>query len=941
MYAAEVQFAVPFACALLVICLTERAMNAALCLAFKVSQWKHMSAQQVLVRQVELWAGVFTLFTSTFTSVVLSLLRFWVYLFAIFIFFAAIHVTYEEYPAAWVDAVAFYNANLGPWVDEVILVPLQFLDAVLRGLLPLYDAVFWWLKSMFAQGILPILIREAKTLFQMATVILDLSRTLGASLLTFTQSFDCSGAACLIPEPFVVDFFTPLGHLREFVALSIQLIRNFCGWAAPPIDILLYPFLDLNLATGIHSFFNSILQFTVVLPFQSSVRCSLAQNNTFQLMLCTPDFVPSFSYLVQSFSYFGLLIDNWVNIALVVTQAVLSGTTVTCDSASNALSPGLFVDAAHFGTNASVVVGLTSWMYAVTDGYSALYVSSDESLGLREQLWPYAADPSLGFAAVAYASVSDLDASSLSGGRTVGSLQTTAMLGCNCTDIPGSIEILCFILPYTGVPANAPVSNYLLQVLFPDEITAPLLGTCASIDLSVHSNRFSATRYESQQTTANSIDCVSRGTCREVDATVYLTPRSSNPFGANSVCFPFCMAVRLSGSANNNLQLWPASRWRRGYTVLQQDCATASSRVGNVGTAAGLFGPVSTVSNPPSTLTSGVATGIFISTVGPICTPAARITSQIDASKPTAARSAARLSGQPLFTTGDIVFTERKLGDGVSSVVIERLTTDDKNMLTLDTLSQDFPALAPLSVQADEFTLNDPSHLLIPPEVSYAPTLAVSSRNYVFYASPPALQCLNAYLDYCLAKAQNSNANPKAGFILLSSYAPIRIYRVSAYRKCASYSCGSNLVAFAQFDGFHTNYLTSACDQKFNLSISSLEYLNEDNIAVVMRYTMTGEYDANTDIMAGPNSGYATYWLNPATMQVIHTCVCLFSFPFHLKSATHDLVCKFVPCDNSTPVGILTRNRVEIRDGIEMRPGQGFHDGLDPFKMTILGYPGA
>lgn len=865
---AELQFAVPFACTLLILCVTERSLHAALCLAFKVSQWKQLSAQQVLIRQIELWAGVFTIFTSAFTRTILYLLRMWVYFLLIFLFFSVIHVTYEEYPATWVDFIGFYNANLGPWVDEVFLVPLQFLDATLRGLLPIYDGVIWWTKSMVAQGFIPILIREAKTLFQMATTILEFSRTLGASLLDFVQSFHCAGAACLLPEHSIVDFLTPFGHLREFVALGIQLIRNFCGWIAPPVDILLYPFLDINLATGVHSLLNAFLQLLIVVPFQTSVRCTLAYNDTFQLMLCTPDFVPSFDYLIQGVSYLGLMADNWVNVALVITQAALTGTTVTCDSVSDSLSPALFVSAGHFGTNATGVVGLTSWMYAVTDGYSALYLSSDESLGLREQLWPFPMDPSLGFAAVSYAAVSDLDASSLSGGRTVGSLQTTAILGCNCSDIPGSLEILCSILPYTGIPANTDPSNYLLQVLFPDETTAPLIGSCRDLDISVHSNRFSATRYEAQAT--GSVDCISRGTCREVDATVYVVPKSTNIYGTDTVCFPFCMAVRLSGSVNNNLQLWPAARWRRGYTVLQQDCSIGSARVGNVGTTAGLFGPVSTVSNPPSTLTAGVAAGVFANGPSAVCTPARRITSQVDKSIPS--RASTRLSGQPLFTTGDVVFTERALGAGVSSVVIERLTTDDRNMLTLDTLSQDFPALPPLSVQSDEYTTNDPGHLLVPPSSSYKPTIAVSSRNYVFYASPPAIQCLRAYLDYCLAKAQDSNQNPKAGFLLLSSYAPIRIYRVSAYRKCAGYSCGSNLVSYAQFDGFHTAYISSACDQQFNLSIVNLEYLNEDNIAVVMRYTMTGEYDVDLDTINGSHSGYQTYWLNPTTMQVKHVC---------------------------------------------------------------------
>lgn len=57
---------------------------------------------------------------------------------------------------------------------------------------------------------------------------------------------------------------------------------------------------------------------------------------------------------------------------------------------------------------------------------------------------------------------------------------------------------------------------------------------------------------------------------------------------------------------------------------------------------------------------------------------------------------------------------------------------------------------------------------------------ALPGRNYVFYAAPPALQCMQAYMDFCRLKASGSDALPQMGFLLTSSYAPIRIYRVKA-----------------------------------------------------------------------------------------------------------------------------------------------------------------
>ena len=49
----------------------------------------------------------------------------------------------------------------------------------------------------------------------------------------------------------------------------------------------------------------------------------------------------------------------------------------------------------------------------------------------------------------------------------------------------------------------------------------------------------------------------------------------------------------------------------------------------------------------------------------------------------------------------------------------------------------------------------------------------------MFYAPPPALQCMTAYFDYCRLKAENSDQLPEPGFLVLSSYGPIRVYRVS------------------------------------------------------------------------------------------------------------------------------------------------------------------
>jgi hypothetical protein len=743
-------FAVPFALSLVMICVGERALNAVLCLVFRVSPWKQLAAQNVLVRLVDLGASLGTVLTRTLVDVGLRLLGLWILFVTAFVIFSAIWVTYEEYPETWLGMVRFYNAKLGPFLSYWFILPLQLLDILLRALLPLWNAGVWWTKALLIQGVLPITIEQIKILLKIATTLFDFAQDISVALQVYSESFTCTGEACLVPENRVFDLLSGMGQVRQIVALSRELMVVFCGTLSAPADLLVFPLLDLNFAIGLHSLWNFLLQVTTIVPHVTTVRCAMAYDNTFGVMMCIPDMEPAFNFLVAGISSMGLMVDNWVNVAFAIVQNAVTGTSPTCEAQVPQLDPTLFMGSAVFGRNFTAVVGLTQWMYAVTDGYTAVYKGSDD-MGLRTQRWPYAMDASLGVAAVSYGPMSDLDASSVTGGRTVGSLQTTAMMACNCSDSGDGVQILCAILPLNGLPSSKAASNYLLQVLFPDEMTARAIGTCSQVDITVHSNRFSATRYATvpvglgtSTATLPSVDCVTRGTCREVDATVYVVPRCGSADGSaclNLNCFPFCMAVRPAGSANNNLQLVPARRWRTGYTTLAQDCAISTAGVLDVGTSLSSARTSSTVGAPPGQLTSGIAAGVFAAGPTRACQPVQRVISFQPKDAQPSVRAATRLSGQPLFTTGDTVFTERPLGGGASAVVIERLTSDDHSTFTLATLNQDFPALASLAVQSDENTFDDPGRMLIPSAGYYQPTIAVSSRcahtRGVYYRAAP------------------------------------------------------------------------------------------------------------------------------------------------------------------------------------------------------------
>ena len=869
----DASFTVPFACALVLLCVLERVLNAALSLLLWASSLKRLAAQQLLVKQVETLASLGSIVLASLVRGAAYLLSWWVLFLLLVFFFSSLYVTYTDYSESWTGFVLFYNANLGPWVAQFVLIPLEILDLLARALLPLYNAALWWVKVMGVQGLLPIAIKEIQLLFQLATILSDACVDVAVSLTGFVSSFQCHGSACLVPEPRVLNAVSLMGDAKDLAVLAQAMTNAVCSLLAVPMDLALYPLLDLNFAQGVHNLLNAVAQFFLVVPQVTYERCQLAKaGTTFHTILCTPDLEPVFNFLVAGLGSLGLALDNWADVALVIVQRALTGTGPTCDTLQAAYLPSVAMNLQAFRGNATTVVGLTQWLYAVTDGYRAVYAGTSD-IHAKAGYWPYAMDPSLGVAAVTYSDSDQLDASSLSGGRTAGSLQTTSMLACNCTDTTEGPEILCAILPMAGVP-GAP-DPYLLQVLWPDEVTPQLLGACGHFDLSVHSVRWQLSRYETQpasfgasstKTTLPTNDCVTRGTCRGVDATIYVVPNcAASPLACvSSSCFPFCMAARASGSGNDNLVLANAARWRGGYTLLNQDCAdlAASSQL-NTRLKMGSSG---TVSIPvPSGLASRIP--VFVASIDPVCRPAARIRSVVD--KPSARLSSRiRLATQPLVLTGETVFTQNDLGGGASSVHVERLTGEQQGVVSLEPWAQDLPAEPTLEVQMDEATSFSPDRVLIPFPFYETRQLAVSSRNHVFYVSNPALSSFAAYFEYCAR--DEATELPRLGLLIESSYSGLFVYRVSAYRQCAAYSCGHDLVARVQLEGFRQSF-QSTCDQAFNATITSMEYVNEDNVALVVLETIPKEFDVTTGTAAGAHTTYQTYWLNPGSMQLSRT----------------------------------------------------------------------
>jgi hypothetical protein len=350
-------------------------------LVVSMGSLKRYTAKQILVTTAVGAVGSVCTGGRVASRLALWVFRWWLFFLVLFFFFSALHVTYTELPEAWTGAVGVYNRFLGPYVRQTILIPLRIVDLLLRALLPLWNSSVWFLKTLGVQGLLPILIDQAETLVRLVTAMVGLVQHLALELARFFQGFaSCGGLACLHPEQGVLDLLTSMADVREIAVYGVQVVRAFCSTLAAPLDLLAYPLLDLSFAEGVHNLANAAVQLLVVIPRNTVVRCAEKEANQFGVLMCTPDLAPFFNFLAAAMSSLGLAIDNWANVALLIVETVLGGDPPRCDAGDNAIIPDLVASDAVFRAGTTVLVGLTDWLYAVTDGETAVYMGHGDGM---------------------------------------------------------------------------------------------------------------------------------------------------------------------------------------------------------------------------------------------------------------------------------------------------------------------------------------------------------------------------------------------------------------------------------------------------------------------------------------------------------------------------------------------------------------------------------
>lgn len=533
-----------FTASLLAFIIIERSASALGLLVFRLlypgsgEQLQSYAGVQVLGAGASFVASVASAAGRSVVQACASLLSYVFWAFALSVLFGGVYVLMAYYPAELLDIVGYWNSTLGPLYEMVLLSPLRVLNVVFSSVVPLWNAFFNVLSRVLYEVVVRTAIRDRENIAQLGIGISRFVSSTVTSLgdyVTGAAEFSCTSpptSACYDVGGGVLDLLTPMSHMRGIAVSVSGIFSGLCQYLSGPVGIVLYPFLDINLAKAVHNIGNGILFPFFQMPGISSRRC---KDSGGDLLMCLPDVEPGLNMLVSGLRSLGLVLDNWLDASSIIIQVSLGfDPGLRCDQVPLALTP-LNRSESLFGSNQTVVVGLTEGLYAITDGDSAQYFNHYNSVSsmLSPGVWPIPIEPSFGVASVRYF-FSDGESDDEGEPRTT-------MMGCRCDDVDGRMRILCAFALYGETLLREsldPAQDLTFEVQFHQRSTAGQMR-CVEAEISVQSVRWPVRRFTTAfQEEADMDDtCTSRRTCTQVDATVWVQPKCSSMRGAN---MPIC-----------------------------------------------------------------------------------------------------------------------------------------------------------------------------------------------------------------------------------------------------------------------------------------------------------------------------------------------------------------------------------------------------------------
>ncbi len=795
-----------------------------------------------------------------------------------------------------------WNSALGPSAQVLVVWPLRAFALVFDNVVPIWNAVIWIWKKVPHEILVRTVTWDLGTLVAAGEEVVGLCKALAVSLLGWIGSFICcngdgtnpaaffSSAACnpqcLDPGNRVFDLLEPMAYLRRFVVYLAMWLKDLCACLSGPIDLLTYPFMDINFAEGLHFTTNSVLFTVTQLPALTAHRCTT--YGTESLVMCIPDFQPPFQMLVAGLRSMGHFMDNWLDVLVLIVQASLGEALPECLSLPIAVAD-VTSQAALFGANATVIAGMTDTMFARTDGVSVQYFSlaRDWQVVLHPDAFPFPVDVAYGVAAVAHLADLHHDAKGD---------DTMALLGCACADADSGLVITCGAAVFDD-QLNA--SQRIIPVQFELASTARYMA-CSKLVIKVQSLRWPASR-----TTTNKImsmdgavppdpTCVNKGTCLQADAAVWIRPMCAvdsidlvcvRSFTASG-CFPYCMALHVRGSGTQPMIVHNAGEWDAGVTMLARDCGLYNLVDPSLANATTSFRPSaseSTVLVPASPYGYNARSLLGNCTYNP-----ATISIQ-----PRPARyvsyNSLTLTSQPFAFIGDLAlvalqgYDDPRTGEPTWYIEVQRLFGDQANEFTIIPLAQYLPSAGPCTTPADcgnvLATCASASGCL--PAVPYSwdthPRAYIPGTvtdRHAFYITNPDLQPFEAFSYYCVSARTGRQATNKFQISAISSYGGIRLWRLDPYLYCpvinnrhtcaATGTAGSVQIQALDF----TEFDVSLCTQEFAVLAVGLDYVNQDNLALTVMRTTLDNLDTRTLEPLDPSRAtYPVLWVNPNTLR--------------------------------------------------------------------------
>lgn len=837
------------------------------------------------------------------------------WLFISFALFSLLFVLQEQYASVLIQVVDSWNETYGPVIYDVVFFPMQVLNILFNSIVPIYNGLIWLGKLIIKNVVLRSAMENADSVMVIGKAVGSLAKHIIIQIPDYTSSVIVPCGKPVTDTCYdtgfgnrVFDIITPMADVRIMAGAVISICTSVCANAAGLVDIVLYPLLDINLAKAMHNLLNSVMYLLLQLPSITIQRC---YNNNHDLIMCLPDFEPVFNMMVAGTRNLGMLVDNWLDVSSIIIQKSFGlDPKAECDAQALLLSPAAY-SRALFGTNRVIVVGLTSGLYAVTDGTHAQYFNHYDSIEstIAPNAWPISIDVRYGVAAVTH-TVKQRDGTSAE--------TTTTMMGCRCLDRDGKppMRIECALALKEKIALQPPAEN-VFEVVFQQRSTADYM-TCAMAQISVQSVRWPATRFVSTGSDQGVVPASHRSV---VDATVWVAPLCTSratkvpevctPMFKAAACYPYCMAARLHATGANGLVLYNADEWRDRVHLMNRDCnqqqigdplksvqEDAALLLPSGTDAKDQFSSSTTVESISENAPAMRGASTVVKKWDPLqggCVQASMTRSLVGkevyqtVSKRNVFRSVL-LHGQPFAYSGDVTLTSTQLNDGSYVVAVDRLYGSEANEFTMVNVLREFPAHPPadtikiggnLQEQVDKlpipYSFSDMAGVQHP---------SVSSRSSVFFAVNPSLAMFKGFASGCMTKGRVWQTQLSA----LSSYAPIRVWKIDPFAYCphgndgSSSNCGLGRVHFADIPGAFTKVEVDGekqtnvfdirkCSIPFAVSVAGLEYINEENIAVTVLWAAFDEYDPFTGLLAS-NATKATYkvlFLSTETMGLSET----------------------------------------------------------------------